>query len=73
MTVSEGLGRSASRLEHTLRLQVAVNETHQVQIFQSSRHFRGVKSCCIFVDAFVRSSLQRAEEFAATAVLHTEI
>lgn len=65
------LGQAGAIL--TLGLQVSVNETHEMQIFQSSGDFRGVEAGIIFWDAFAWSCLQSAEEFTTTAVFHAQV
>jgi hypothetical protein len=59
--------------EHTLWLQIAINESHQMQILQRSRDFSGVETSRILVNTLVWPCLQRAEELATTAILHAEI
>ena len=59
--------------EHTLWLQIAINESHQMQILQRSRDFSGVETSRILVNTLVWPCLQRAEELATTAILHAKI
>lgn len=46
----------------TLRLQIPVNETHQVEIFQRGCYLSSVEPCVIFQNALPRSSLQRCND-----------
>jgi hypothetical protein len=59
--------------QNILWLQVSVDETHQVQVFQRGGDLGSVESRRIFVDALVRSGLKSAEKLAAAAVLHAEV
>lgn len=44
-----------------------------MQIFESRSDFGCIESSVILGDAFARPSLERAEEFTSTAVLHAQI
>lgn len=59
--------------EDVLRLQVSVDEAHQMQVLQGSGDFGGIESGSILVDALIWSGLESSEEFAATAVFHAEV
>jgi hypothetical protein len=63
----------STTFQHTLWLEISVNESHEMQIFQRSCHLSGIKSSILFRNAFSRSCLKSAEELATTAVLHAQV
>jgi hypothetical protein len=57
----------------TLWLQVAVDETHQVQVFQCCRDFGCIEARRILIDTLVWSRLECSEELTTTAVFHAKV
>ena len=57
----------------TLWLQISVDETHKMQVFQRSDDLGCVESSVFFGQALPRSGLQRTEELASHAIFHAEI
>ena len=57
----------------TLRLQIAIDKPHQMQILQCSCHLGRIEARRILVHALIRPRLQRAEELAAGAVFHAQV
>jgi len=57
----------------TLRLEVSVDETHQMQVLQRSCHLGSIETRIILRDALAGSSLQSSEELSTTAILHAEV
>lgn len=62
---SESRGR-----QRTLRLEVAVDEAHQVQVLERGDDFGRVELGVLFGQALARSRLERTEKFATEAVFH---
>lgn len=54
----------------TLRLQISVDEAHQMQILQSGCHFCCIESGIIFVNTFIGARLQCPKELSAAAIFH---
>jgi hypothetical protein len=59
--------------QNVLGLQISVNETHQVQVFQSRGNLSSIKSRRVLVNALVGSGLESAEKFSTAAVFHAEV
>lgn len=59
--------------ERTFRLEISIDESHQMEILQCGCDLSSVEPRIVLAHALVRSSLQRSKEFSATAVLHAQI
>jgi hypothetical protein len=57
----------------TLRLEVTIDETHEVQVLQRGYDFSCVELSGIFWKAFPWVALKRSKEFTAHAVLHAMV
>lgn len=57
----------------TFRLQISVDEPHEVQVLQRRCHLGRVESGLIFQKALPGSRLEGPEEFPAHAVFHAEV
>lgn len=73
--MSEFVSMRCARIEkrHTLWLQVSVDKTHQMEVFQGGCDFSRIEACGILIDTLVWSCLQRSEELTTTTVFHAEV
>ena len=57
----------------TFRLEISVDEAHEMEVFECGSNFGGVEAGSVFVDTLVGPGLQSSEELASTAVFHAEV
>jgi hypothetical protein len=57
----------------TLRLEIPIDKAHQVEILKRRNHLGRVEPSILLRKALARPRLERAEELAAHAILHTEV
>lgn len=57
----------------TFRLEITVNEPHEMQVLQGCDYLRGVEPRAILGQALSRSRLKCAEKLASHAILHAKV
>lgn len=65
--------RHDERWERTLGLEIPVNESHEMQVFERSSNLCGVEASIVLGNAFSGTCLKSPEELTTAAVFHAEV